>query len=171
MAEAANPEEAAPADRAGTEPDARVRVEIFVDGSNFHPALEESGIRHPVAFGRLATELAARVGGTELVQLHYVAGAFPEPRTNDPRLQPGEYANRLARKRSADQLYARVAQEPHVRVWQERFLYRTPDEKDPQPVVEKGTDVRTALLMYEGAILDAMTSPCSSPPMRISLQP
>jgi uncharacterized LabA/DUF88 family protein len=150
MSEAAEPEEAALMDGAG----ARVRVEIFVDGSNFHPALEESGIRHPVAFGRLATELSAAVGGTELVQLHYVAGAFPEPRKDDPHLQPGEYAGRLARKRSTDQLYARVAQEPHVRVWRERFLYRTPDEKDSRPVVEKGADVRTALLMYEGAILD-----------------
>lgn len=129
-----------------------VRVEIFVDGSNFHPALEASGISHPVAFGRLATELTLAVGGTELIRLHYVAGAFTEPRKDDPHLKPGEYAQRLARKRSTDQLYARVAQEPQVRVWKERFLYRTPDEKDPRPVVEKGADVRTALLMYEGAV-------------------
>lgn len=129
----------------------RVRVEIFVDGSNLHPALEESGIMHPVAFGALGTAIVAAVGGTELVRLNYVAGAYPEPNKRDPRLQSGEYTDRLARKRSTDQLYARVAKEPGVVVWRERFKYRTPNARDSRPVVEKGTDIRVALLMYEGA--------------------
>ncbi|HEX8391162.1 MAG TPA: NYN domain-containing protein [Longimicrobium sp.] len=133
---------------------AQVRVEIFVDGSNFHPSTESAGIEHPVAFGRLATELTSAVGGTVLVGLHYVAGAYPEPRDNDPRMEPGEYHARLGRKRSTDQLYNRIAQEPGVKVWRERFVYRTPDEKDSRPIVEKGADVRLALLMYEGAVHD-----------------
>jgi hypothetical protein len=47
-----------------------------------------------------------------------------------------------------------VEKEPGVKVWRERFLYRTPDEKDSRPIVEKGSDVRVALLMYEGAVRD-----------------
>lgn len=132
---------------------APVRVEVFVDGSNFHPALEESGITHPVDMGRFAAELVAAVGGTELVQLNYVAGVYPEPRAKDPNVAnvPGEYNRRLARKRSTDQLYVRLAKEPGVTVWRTRFKYRTPNERDSRPVVEKGTDVRIALLMHEGA--------------------
>jgi len=132
----------------------KVRVEIFVDASDFHPAIEESGVAHPVAFGCLATELTIGVGGTDLVALHYVAGAYPEPRENDPHLKAGEFRQRLSRKRSTDQLYARVEKEPGVKVWRERFLYRTPDEKDSRPIIEKGSDVRVALLMYEGAVRD-----------------
>lgn len=147
-----------PADHAQTapvDPLERVeRVEIFVDGSNFHPAIEESGVGHPIAFGLLAHELTAGVGGTSLVRLHYVAGSYPQPRDNDPRMQPGEYHERLGRKRSTDQLYARIAKEPGVTVWRERFLYRTPDERDSRPIIEKGSDVRVALLMYEGAVRD-----------------
>lgn len=145
-------EPAVPSDvAASAESPARVRVEIFVDGSNLHPALEESGIAHPVAFGALATAIVAAVGGTELVRLNYIAGVYPEPNKRDPRLQPGDYTDRLARKRSTDQLYARVAKEPGVIVWRERFKYRTPTARDSRKVVEKGADIRVALLMYEGA--------------------
>jgi uncharacterized LabA/DUF88 family protein len=134
-------------------PPPEVRVEIFVDASNFHPALEESGIGHPVAFGLLAQELTSAVGGTTLVALHYVGGVFREPHPRDPHLvhKPGEYQERLGRFRDTKRLFDRVEQEPGVRVWRETFIYRTPDEKDSRPIIEKGTDIRTALLMYEGA--------------------
>jgi hypothetical protein len=69
-----------PDELSGTAGKTRVRVEIFVDASNFHPAIEESGVAHPVAFGRLATELTRGVGGTNFVALHNVAGAYPAPR-------------------------------------------------------------------------------------------
>lgn len=130
-----------------------VRVEVFVDGSNLHPALEESGIDHPVDMGRFATALVSAVGGTELVQLNYVAGVYPEPRSNDPNVTkvPGEYSRRVARKRATDQLYSRLAKEPGVKVWKTRFKYRSPSPSDSRPVVEKGTDVRLALLLYAGA--------------------
>lgn len=139
-------------DPAPDDPAAEARVEIFVDASNFHPSVEASGIKHPIAFGRLATELTSAVGGTTLVGLHYVGGVFREPHPKDPHLNPGEYQERLGRKRDTDRLFARVEAEEGVRVWRETFIYRTPDEKDSRRIVEKGSDVRTALLMYEGAV-------------------
>lgn len=132
-------------------PAPEVRVEIFVNASNFHPSLEDSGIVHPVAFGRLAQELTSAVGGTSLVRLHYVGGVFREPHPKDPHLKPGEYEERLGRYRETDRLFKRVEKEPGVRVWRETLIYRTPDEKDSRPIVEKGADIRTALLMYQGA--------------------
>lgn len=132
-------------------PTPSVRVEIFVDASNFQPGVEDSGITHPIGYGKLAANLCDSSRGETLVCLHYVAGAFRYPRDNDPKMPPGEFAKRLGRYNATNQLFNRVAQEPGVKVWKERYVYRTPDAVDPREVVEKGADMRVGLLMYEGA--------------------
>ncbi len=149
--EAGTPGNATSAEEENILPVRPVRVEIFVDASNFQPGVEESGITHPIGYGKLAANLCDASCGEILVGLHYVAGAFRYPRDNDPRMPPGEFAKRLGRYNSTNQLFARVAQEPGVTVWKERYVYRTPDAEDPREVVEKGADMRVGLLMYEGA--------------------
>lgn len=129
----------------------QVRVEIFVDASNFQPGVEASGISHPIGYGKLAANLCDASIGETLVRLHYVAGAFRQPTKGDPNMPPGEYYERLGRYRSTSQLFSRVAQEPGVTVWKERYVYRTADATDPRTVIEKGADMRVGLLMYEGA--------------------
>lgn len=157
MDQTASPDEAGSADSAlattegpGTTPPS-VRVEIFVDASNFQPGVEESGISHPIGYGKLAANLCDGSIGETLVRLHYVACAFRQPTKGDPNMPPGEYHDRLGRYRSTTQLFNRVAQEPGVTVWKERYVYRTADAKDPRTVIEKGADMRVGLLMYEGA--------------------
>jgi uncharacterized LabA/DUF88 family protein len=129
-----------------------VRVEVFVDGSNFQPALGESGITHAVSFEKLGASLCDTAKGEQLVMVHYASGTFRTPQQNRPGALPGEYADRLGRYNSVEGLLRRVEKEPSVKVHRDVYLYRTPDAKDPRPVVEKGTDVRVALLMYQGAI-------------------
>lgn len=112
-------------------------LEIFVDGSNFLPAMRQAGIAHNVDLGVLARRLTKHFSGHHLVKLHYFTAASPHPHSASYRNQQ-RFFEALSRNAGVELVLGRL--EPRGRDEFGRVRYE-----------EKETDVNLAVRMLAGA--------------------